>query len=78
MGTLALNSTTPGIFYVIFYVVAFLIGLLWLLREGHRRAYPMNLWMLTILSGFVSFVIGCKIFLFSNENWSEFLRSGDV
>lgn len=78
MGTFALDSPTPGIFYIIFYVVAFFIGLLLLLREGQRRGYAMNLWMLTILSGFVFFVIGCKIFVFSHENWSEFVRSGEV
>ncbi len=48
-----------------FYLLAFLITIIFLFIEGHRRKYSLSSWSLIIFTGILFFIIGTKLFTYS-------------
>jgi len=59
-----ITTEQQGLFSL-FYLLAFLIGILILIFEGRRRKYPMSSWVFIIASGVIFFIVGNKLFTYS-------------
>ena len=62
-------------YYAVFYTAAFLVSFIILIAEGRRRKIPQFQWLIVIATGFVSFVIGCRIVTYSQEDWNVILSN---
>src|SRR5665648_796634 len=60
------NNTT---YFTIFYTLAFFSAFIVLLWEGYKRKIPMISWVLLLIFSKVSFIVGTKIFTYSQEDW---------
>ena len=60
-------------YFTMFYIVAFLTCFVVLLVEGRMRDFPVLPWLLVIATGFIFFVLGCRIFAYSIEDWKTVL-----
>ena len=60
-------------FYALFYTLAFLTSFIILIVEGRRRKFPTLPWLIVIGTGFVFFVLGCRIATFSVAEWQAVL-----
>ena len=58
-----------GLYYQIFYLLAFLAAFVILLGEGYRRKFPMLTWILIIACIRLFMVIGTKAFSYTLEDW---------
>ena len=56
-----------------FYIIAFLTCFVVLIVEGRMRNFPVLPWLLVIATGFIFFVLGCRIFAYSIEDWKTVL-----
>jgi len=60
-------------YFMMFYIIAFLTCFVVLIVEGRKRNFPVLAWLLVIATGFIFFVLGCKIFAYSSEDWKTVL-----
>jgi len=60
-------------YFTMFYILAFLACFVVLIVEGRMRDFPVLPWLLVIATGFIFFVVGCKIFAYSIEDWKTVL-----
>jgi len=65
----ALEVPVNGLYYQIFYLLAFLAAFVILLGEGYRRKFPMLTWILVIACIRLFMVIGTKAFSYTLEDW---------
>jgi prolipoprotein diacylglyceryltransferase len=61
--------------YAAFYTAAFLASFIILIAEGRRRKIPQFQWLIVIATGFVSFVVGCRLLTYSQEDWNVVLSN---
>ncbi len=71
---LIIHPENPGAWYALFYLLAFLSGFVLLMREGSVRGYPMVSWMLVIGTAFLFFMLGCRLIVFTQKEWSALLH----
>jgi len=64
-----------GLYFSLFYLIAFIVGILILMYEGYRKKYPLLPWILLISSSLVFLIIGTKIFTYSGEDWKFFIEN---
>src|SRR5688572_23404596 len=62
-------------YYAGFYIAAFLASFIILVVEGRRRKIPQLPWLILITTGFISFVLGCRIVTYSVEDWKTILSN---
>ncbi|MBL7857856.1 MAG: prolipoprotein diacylglyceryl transferase [Cyclobacteriaceae bacterium] len=60
--------------YQFFYALAFLVVTLILLYEGKKQKLPAISWLMVMGTGFLFFVVGCKIIVLSLEDWNSILQ----
>ena len=60
-------------YFTMFYIIAFLTCFVVLIVEGRMRNFPVLPWLLVIATGFIFFVLGCRIFAYSIEDWKTVL-----
>jgi prolipoprotein diacylglyceryltransferase len=65
-----IDSTTNSFFFILFYSLAFFFAFVVLLWEGYRRKIPMTSWILVLIFYAISFIVGTKIFTYTQEEWS--------
>jgi prolipoprotein diacylglyceryltransferase len=58
-----------GLYYQVFYLLAFLTAYIILLVEGYRRKFPMLTWILVIACIRLFMVIGTKAFTYTLDDW---------
>lgn len=63
-------------YYTSFYVLAFGLNLLLLLREGWRRGYPMRSWLVVLACSSLAFILGTKLLALSGAEWQQLLTTG--
>ncbi|MCB2407968.1 prolipoprotein diacylglyceryl transferase family protein [Hymenobacter lucidus] len=63
-------------FYTLCYVLAFVLNLLLLVWEGHRRGYPMRTWLVLLACTTLTFILGTKLLAFSPAEWQVLLHTG--
>jgi phosphatidylglycerol:prolipoprotein diacylglycerol transferase len=63
-----------GLFYSLFYFLAFLTGLIILIMEGRKRKFPTVPWLLVIATSFLFFIVGTQIVKFSASDWQRVLQ----
>jgi prolipoprotein diacylglyceryltransferase len=66
-----INPDHPGNYYALFYLLAFLTGFIVLMREGHNRKFPVVPWMMVIATGFLFFIVGCRLIVFHEAEWKQ-------
>jgi prolipoprotein diacylglyceryltransferase len=76
MSMLHLAIEFPGVYYTVFFILAFQIGLALLLYQGYKHKFPITPWLLIILTGFLFFVIGSKLFAIPAADWAYIFQSG--
>jgi len=64
-----INPSNNATYFTIFYTLAFFSAFIVLLWEGYKRKIPMISWVLLLIFSKVSFIIGTKIFTYSQEDW---------
>jgi prolipoprotein diacylglyceryltransferase len=69
-----IDVQNPGRYYALFYFLAFLTGLILLIREGHQRKFPIVPWLLVITTAFLFFMIGSQLIRFTLQDWSHVFR----
>ncbi|WP_114782781.1 prolipoprotein diacylglyceryl transferase [Botryobacter ruber] len=70
MNSLLFIIDLPGnYFFDLFYILAFLLGFVWLLVEGHRRKYHFVAWLLALACSRFLFIAGTKLFTYSDAEW---------
>ena len=57
----AVPAPTDTDFYTLFYVLAFALNLGLLVREGHRRGYPLRSWLVLLACTTLAFILGTKL-----------------
>lgn len=68
MKTLFIISTDQGgMYFALFYTIAFVVGILIIIYEGYRKKYPMIPWLIIVLTGALFGIIGSKLFTCSQE-----------
>jgi prolipoprotein diacylglyceryltransferase len=70
-----INTTHGGMFFSLTYVAAFLVAAGMMSYEGFRKGYPRSAWLLIILTGVIFFIIGDKVFTYSQEQWTQLFTS---
>ncbi len=60
-------------YFTMFYIIAFLTCFVVLIIEGRMRNFPVLPWLLVIATGFIFFVLGCRIFAYTIEDWKTVL-----
>ena len=75
MKTILIDLPQSTWYYVGFYTAAFLVSFIILIAEGRRRKIPQFQWLIVIATGFVSFVFGCRIIAYSQEDWNVILSN---
>lgn len=66
-----ISTEHGGMYFAIFYTIAFLLGILIFIYEGFRKKYPKLPWLLIALSGVVFFILGSKLFSCPPEEWKQ-------
>jgi prolipoprotein diacylglyceryltransferase len=66
-----IDTTHGGIFFSLTYLAAFLLVAIMMIHEGFRKNYPRSAWLLIVLCGVISFIIGDKLFSYSPEQWLQ-------
>ncbi len=75
MGHDFFHLPSPGCYFTLFYLAAFVIALAVLLVEGKRRRFPMLPWILMILFSQILFIAGTKLFTLSGEEWRSMITT---
>jgi len=65
-------------YYAFFYIIAFITGFVILIIEGRKRNLPQLPWLLVITSGFIFFVLGCRIVTLTREDWMAILHNRPI
>lgn len=78
MNPFLINLSQSHLYFAAFYTAAFLVSFLILLLEGRRRKIPQLPWLIVIATGFISFVIGCRIVTYSKNDWNAILANQPV
>lgn len=71
----ALSAKYGGLCFSVCYLLTFVVGILILIYEGHRKKYPLLPWILIISSSLVFLIIGSKLFTYSSEDWKFFIEN---
>ena len=66
---LLLDISVGGLLFQIFYILAFLTAYAILIREGHRRKYPLIAWILVLACVQLFIIVGTKVFSFTADEW---------
>jgi hypothetical protein len=66
---LLLDISIGGLLFQIFYIIAFLTAYAILIREGHRRKFPLIAWILVLACVQLFIVVGTKVFSFTADDW---------
>ena len=61
-----------------FYMTAFLVAFVILIAEGRKRNLPQLPWLITISTGYMFFVLGCRIVTLSPVDWTAILRNQPI
>ncbi|MEO5599296.1 MAG: prolipoprotein diacylglyceryl transferase family protein [Cyclobacteriaceae bacterium] len=69
-----IDIQNPGRYYALFYFLAFLIGLILLIKEGRKRKFPVVPWLLVITTAFLFFMIGSQAIKFNEKDWLHVFR----
>lgn len=69
-----IDIENPGRYYALFYFLAFLTGLVLLIKEGQKRKFPIVPWLLVITTAFLFFMAGSQAIKFSSEDWLQVFR----
>lgn len=72
--TFIIELLNGGSYYALFYFIAFLAGLVILIKEGSKRKFPQVPWLLVITTSFLFFMAGTQIIKFSSEDWQRVLQ----
>ena len=64
-----INPESGSNYFTIFYSLAFFFVFLWLLWEGYKRKIPTIAWVLLLIFARVCFIVGTKIFTYSQDQW---------
>jgi len=72
--TLPLPSPVGHQHYTTFYVLAFAVQLVLLLRAGHRRGYPLQTWLVLLAASTLAFIVGTKLITIPAEAWPALLH----
>jgi prolipoprotein diacylglyceryltransferase len=64
-----------GLYFSLFYNLAFSVALLIILIEGYKRNYPMLKWIVLILFSRIFFIIGTKVITWTAAEWVYFFNS---
>jgi phosphatidylglycerol:prolipoprotein diacylglycerol transferase len=72
---LTIGTIHGGIYFSLAYLAAFAVAAGLMIRFGWKRGYPMNSWLLILLSGVIFFIIGDKISTWSQSQWTEALTT---
>lgn len=64
-----IHMVSQGLWFFLFYNLAFASALIVLLYEGHRRQFPMMRWILLLTISWMSFVAGSKMLTYSPAEW---------
>ena len=75
MQTLIIDTSYGHAYYSLFYVAAFLASFIILIVEGRKRKLPTLPWLIVIGTGYVFFILGCRIITFSMDDWSLILNN---
>ena len=70
-----ISTEHGGLYYSIFYMIAFVIAFPILIYEGYHRKYPLLPWILIISSSIIFLIIGTKLLTYSGEDWKYFLNN---
>ncbi|MBC6699232.1 prolipoprotein diacylglyceryl transferase [Hymenobacter puniceus] len=74
--TLPLPSAVGHTYYTLFYLLAFAVQLVLLLRAGYRRGYPMRTWLIVLACTTLLFILGTKLLALSGTEWRTLLSTG--
>jgi phosphatidylglycerol:prolipoprotein diacylglycerol transferase len=56
-------------YFTLFYAAAFLVTFIILVLEGRKRNLPQLPWLITITTGTIFFVLGCRIVTLTPNDW---------
>jgi prolipoprotein diacylglyceryltransferase len=70
-----IDITNGGLYYQIFYVLAFAAAYAIIFYEGYRRKFALLTWVLILAGVRLAVVIGTKIFAYSAEEWHYMLQN---
>ena len=62
------DANKPG-YFTLFYAAAFLVTFVILIVEGKKRNLPQLPWLITITTGTIFFVLGCRIVTLTPNDW---------
>jgi len=62
------DTNKPG-YFTLFYAAAFLVTFIILVFEGRKRNLPQLPWLITITTGTIFFVLGCRIVTLTSDDW---------
>lgn len=69
-----IHFVSQGLWFLLFYNLAFAAALIVLLYEGHRRQFPMMRWILLLTISWMSFVAGSKMLTYTSAEWKLLLE----
>lgn len=69
-----IDIENPNRYYALFYFLAFFTGLVLLIKEGHKRKFPIVPWLLVITTAFLFFMAGSQVIKFSTADWLQVFR----
>ncbi len=72
--SIIVDANKPG-YFTLFYVASFLLTFIILVWEGKKRNIPQLPWLITITTGYVFFVLGCRIVTLTPEDWKAVLNN---
>lgn len=72
---LVLGPDSGGFYFDSFYLLAFVIGTIWMIWEGKKRNFPWVTWLLILASTRLAFIAGTKLITFSPDQWSYFFET---
>lgn len=73
MNVLLIHLPSPQHQFSICYSLAFVVAMVLLIYEGHKRKFPMLSWILIISFSQILFIIGTKLFTLSTAEWNSML-----
>lgn len=75
---LIVNPHHAGFYFDLFYLLAFLLATIWMLREGHRKKIPLVSWLLVLALSRLFFIIGTKVSSYSAVDWLYFFQTSEL
>lgn len=63
------------LWFDVFYLLAFMLAFFLLIYSGKKRGYPILAWLLMLATGWLLFVIGCKLPAYTAAEWQHALST---